>query len=263
MSIHLNYTEKGTGIPFIFQHGLGANLSQPQKLLATIGSIKLISIDCPGHGSSPLPDHIDPSFDYYANQVVGLMENLNIRKAIFGGISMGSGIALNIALKFPDKALALVLVRPAWLDQGTPDNLAILLEIANLIRQHDGEAIFVNSADFKRIEASLLNAAQSLLGPFDTSQREELPRVLEKLVNDKPFNDIKDLKQIDRPCLVIGNNDDPLHPLEMAQKIHQHIRGSEIYNVISRYIDDTKHSDSIKQTVSNFITKHEKFLEKY
>ncbi|MEZ5040160.1 MAG: alpha/beta hydrolase [Saprospiraceae bacterium] len=254
MQFPFHYKSTGNGIPFHFQHGLGSNLQQPQALLAGLEKVQLISMDCPGHGEAPLIESTPPSFNHYADQLLALMDELKVEKAIFGGISMGAGISLNVALRYPERVKALVLIRPAWLDQGSPENLAILLEAAPFIGQKNGLATFEQRPNFKRIQQLLPNAAQSVLGVFAPTQRAEIPLVLENMIKDRPFSDLKALENIHHPCLIIGNEDDPLHPIDMAERIHQCISGSQCVNVISRYVDDAQHGAAVNQLVSKFIT---------
>ena len=254
MQDRFNYQSRGEGPAFHFQHGLGSNLNQPQALLQDLEGFRLISMDCPGHGEAPLAANTLPSFDYYADQLVHLMDQLNIEKGIFGGISMGAGISMNIALRYPDRVRALVLVRPAWLDQGTPANLRILLEAAQCIGRSKGREVFMERFDFQDIKAVLPNAANSVLGVFAETQRAEIPVVLRSMVKDCPFNDLTALSKIIAPCLVIGNEDDPLHPLDMAEIIHRVIPNSQFKKVISRYVDDAAHRDIVNQTVIKFIS---------
>jgi pimeloyl-ACP methyl ester carboxylesterase len=260
--LDISCVSKCEGIPFVFQHGLGSNLNQSQTLLENLGKVQLISMDMPGHGNAPLPHNTQPSFDIYADHVVTLMHKLKIKKAILGGISMGAGIALNIAVRFPDKISGLVLIRPAWLDQNRPENLEILIEAANYIRLKNGKEAFMQRPKFKSIQDDLPKAAQSVLGVFEQTQRDEIPIVLESMVQDRPFENLELLKHIVVPCLVVGNEDDPLHPFEMAREIHHRIQSSQLHKVISRYMDDARHQYSIKKLVTKFITDHEELLER-
>ncbi|MDA0194980.1 MAG: alpha/beta hydrolase [Bacteroidetes bacterium] len=253
MDPSINYVQKGKGIPFVFQHGLGANITQAKSLFAPLKNVTFISMDCPGHGASPISATFVPSFDYYANQLLSLLDYLKVKEAIFGGISMGAGIALNIALRFPERVNALVLVRPAWADKGKPENLAILLEVAKNMGKQNGVMVYKENPVFKHIEKTLPLAAQSLLGLFDPSQSPEFPRVLQKMVEDRPFEDIAQLQKINKPCLIIGNDHDPLHPFEMAEHIHQNIPESRLSKVASRYLDESEHAKSVNQLVSTFI----------
>ena len=247
------YRSTGDGLPFHFQHGLGANLEQPQGLLAGLDGVRLISLDCPGHGGANLPDAATPSFQFYAAQVIRLMDQLEIKKAVFGGISMGAGISTYIALHHPDRVRGLVLVRPAWLDQGNPENLQILVTAAEYIGKKYGLAKFQILPAFQAIQAAVPNAAKSVLGVFAESQRPEIPRVLTAMVQDRPFQQIQNLQNIQVPCLVIGNEDDPLHPLAMAEQMNHYLPNSRLEKVISRYINDAAHRQVVNQIVSKFI----------
>ncbi|NRB48395.1 MAG: alpha/beta hydrolase [Saprospiraceae bacterium] len=253
MQTQLVYQSSGEGSPFHFQHGLGSNLTQPQGLLANLEGVRLISMDCPGHGAAALPPDFTPSFAFYSQQVIQLMDQLQISEAIFGGISMGAGISTYIALHYPERVKALVLVRPAWLDQGTPENLKILLTASDYIDQAGNIEGFKQEPSFQTIHRTVPNAARSVLGVFAETQRAEISRVLRAMVKDQPFEDISRLQNIKSPTLIIGNEDDPLHPYRMAETMHQHLPNSKLEKVISRYIDDVEHRQTVVQIVSKFI----------
>lgn len=247
------YEKQGQGLDFIFQHGLGAKRAQPQGLLADLEGVQLISMDCPGHGEAPLPEGLAPSFNYYTERIKGLMDHLEIKRAIFGGISMGAGISTNMALRYPERVAALVLVRPAWLDMGNPDNLLILQEAARFIGQSGGRAQFEQRPDFQAVHQHLPKAALSIVGVFDPTQRKEIPLVLQSMIADRPFESMLDLETIDIPVLIIANEEDPLHPNAMAEQMHQRIRQSRLVKVVSRYIDDNGHREAVQKTVTKFI----------
>lgn len=253
MQTQLSFRSSGEGTPFHFQHGLGSNLAQPQGLLAELEGVQLISMDCPGHGSAPLEPSTLPSFAYYANQLIQLMDQLEISQAVFGGISMGAGISTYMAINHPERVRALVLVRPAWLDASSPDNLKILLTAADYIDAGKDVDGFRQEAKFQAIQQSIPNAAQSVLGVFADGQRGEISTVLRAMVEDRPFERIDLLHGINVPTLVIGNEDDPLHPYSMAEAMHEHIPNSHLEKVISRYIDDAQHRQIVHKTVSKFI----------
>lgn len=253
MSLPFHYATQGEGIPFIFQHGLSANLTQPQSLLSDLSGVKLISIDCPGHGEAPLPEGTMPSFDYYTDRIVAFMEMEQLDQVVMGGISMGAGISINMSLRYPDKVRALVLVRPAWLDEKNPENLMKLKNAGQWIGKENGQLEFEKDPQFLEIQTALPAAAQSILGIFAARQREEFPLVLRAMVGDRPFTDLSLLANIEVPCLIMGNEDDPLHPYEMAVQLHQHINDSELALIVSRYINNEQHKISVNQLISTFI----------
>jgi len=250
-TIHYKITYEG--LPFFFQHGLGANLAQAQGLLRGIPNIQLTTVDCPGHGDTPLRLVNTPSFDYYADEVIRLMNYLQIEKVIFGGISMGAGISINIALRYPQKVAGLVLVRPAWLNQGNPSNLQLLQLAAAFIGKKDGRAKFEANTDFQQIKCELGTAASSIMGVFGEMQQTAIPTVLENMVADAPFERMADLANITQPCLIIGNEDDPLHPFEMAEALHASIKGSILKKVTSRYVGNRLHKAEVHAEVIDFL----------
>lgn len=253
MEFPQHFQTSGEGVPFVFQHGLASHVAQPQALLGGLPHTKLISMDCPGHGQSSLDAEETLSFQRYTDQVIRLLDFLGIERAVWGGISMGSGIAINAALRFPERVQSLVLVRPAWLDSPSPPNLEILLTAADLIPEKEGLEQF-NNLDFMReLHQELPKAAQSILGVFAASQSAEMPRVLRSMIMDRPFGDLNEIQKIKVPCLLIANDDDPLHPFETAEKIGRAIEASELTKVTSRYVDGVKHQNEVRQLVEQFL----------
>lgn len=249
----LHVTKRGTGVPFLFQHGLGARLEQPQGLLSDVSGVELISMDCPGQGQSPLPSNKRPSFSWYTQLLYELSEKLEIENAIVGGISMGAGISIHFALHYPEKVKALVLVRPAWLDRPNPENLSILLTAAGYMGSPSGKNLFEQTDSFTQLAKELPSAAQSVMGVFGLGQQKEIPLVLRSMVGDAPFQEMDQLKKINVPCLIIGNDDDPLHPFSMAETLSTHLAESQLEKVVSRYIDNAQHKTTLTQIVSTFI----------
>ncbi|MEM6377941.1 MAG: alpha/beta hydrolase, partial [Bacteroidota bacterium] len=247
------YEVSGQGPSFCFQHGLSANIAQSKGTVGSLTDLHLVLADAPGHGSSPLASDQSASFDYYAKSWLDLMDQLQLQESIFGGISMGSGIAINLALRAPERIRALILIRPAWLDAGNPESLRMLTEAAPYLSQPDGRTKFEARADFQAFQQAVPKAADSLLGVFGNHQRPELAQVLYEMVADQPFSSMEDLGRINCPCLIIANDTDPLHPVFMAEAIHHKIPNSQYELVHSKYLDQTQHSKEVLQLVQNFI----------
>ena len=253
MRPNLNYYSTDGDSPFVFQHGLTADVAQVQRFFAEKHEWKIMSIDCPGHGKSPLTPGYKPSFKVYAEEVIRFLDSQVVERAVFGGISMGSGIALHIGLNFPDRVKGLVLVRPAWLDKSNPENLLILRRAADCMECENGKAMFCEDEEFKHIQATLPSAAQSILGVFAEHQQEVLPKVIHAMAADRPFESMSHLQEIEAPCLIIANDDDPLHPYSMAKKISECISHSILKKVTSRYIDNELHSQEVLAHISHFL----------
>lgn len=252
MNHHIHTIDFGTGEPLIFQHGLAAQAQQIQNLLVGIDR-RIITMDCPGHGHSTLEADTTPSFDWYTDVLMSQLDELNIKQAIFGGLSMGSGIALNAALRYPNLVTALILHRPAWLDKSFPENLMKLKDARVYMEMENGEQAFKKTKPFLSLQAKLPAAAKSVLGIFAPSQQPCLPRVIEAMVGDCPLSSLDQLSEITVPCLILGNENDPLHPFEMAEIIHERIQHSVLQKITSRYLQPEKHKDQVQTHIKEFI----------
>src|SRR5258706_562257 len=133
--LHFHYREEGAGLPFIFQHGLGANLTQSFSLFRPPNGLRLLAFDCRAHGAtSPLGEIEKLRIATFADDLRALVAHLNIAGVVVGGISMGAAVTLNFALRFPKQVRGLVLSRPAWTDRPNPWNVHIFTLISRLIR---------------------------------------------------------------------------------------------------------------------------------
>jgi pimeloyl-ACP methyl ester carboxylesterase len=100
----------------ILIHGLGATGT---SFLPTLWDLSLdhrvVAIDLPGFGETDKPLRaLRPAF--FARHLVGVMDRLGIARAHLVGNSMGGRVALEVALRSPDRVGRLVLLAPsmAW-----------------------------------------------------------------------------------------------------------------------------------------------------
>ena len=248
------YYTRGNGKPLIFLHGLGASISQVVKLLDGLSNTQLVSLDFPGHGKSAYPSSgIDPSFDFYTDELLRLMDHLSIEKADIGGISMGAGISLNFASRYPSRVKSLTLVRPAWLSESNPPNLKILITAAEYLPKEFGRNHFERLEAFLKIKSKLPAAAMSILGLFAATQQKSLHKVLWHMVNDYPEINLEVINSQHIRTCIIANQNDPLHPYEMADELASLINNSKLNKVTSRYKNDQNHRTEVRAIIKNFL----------
>src|SRR2546430_629337 len=82
----------------------GSHLDWPGSLRRIAGR-RVLTIDLPGHGRSPLPGR--QSVTAYAFDVIGLFDTLAIPAAVIVGHSLGGAIAQQLALFQPDRVAGL------------------------------------------------------------------------------------------------------------------------------------------------------------
>ena len=107
------YLEAGAGPPVILLHGLGAtNASMLPTLADMARDHRVIAPDLPGFGDSAKPIRSYHAA-YYAEWVLGLMDELGIERADLIGNSMGGRVAIEAGLVAPERFGRLALLAPS------------------------------------------------------------------------------------------------------------------------------------------------------
>ena len=230
--------------PLVFLHGLGSGKTQTTSVLTELSDHRLIAIDLPGHGGSMDFDPANFSFNYFADLVIELMDHLGIEKTNLGGLSMGSGISLNIALRYPERVKKLIILRPSWLDSPEPAHLSIAAKAA-----WKNEDTFSANPRFQTLLAENPPVAQSVLGLYQRSDN----RVLEKMWKDCPFSSLEELKNVSNLALVLDSPRDELHPAEVAEKIHNALPNSSLAHLPARYHEPAAYQTALNEHLNNFL----------
>jgi pimeloyl-ACP methyl ester carboxylesterase len=108
--LKLYYEIHGTGQPLVLLHGAFSAIgtSFGQMLPALAATRQVIAVDLQAHGHTADIDR-PLTLGYMAGDVTALLEHLGITKADFFGYSMGAGVALQVAMKYPDRVRKLVV----------------------------------------------------------------------------------------------------------------------------------------------------------
>lgn len=115
--VKIHYHEAGTGPVLIAIHGgapgafgwgnFGRNMEALSKHFRTI------IVDLPGYGQSDKPPIEGGQYGFYSRIFAAMMEALGIEKAHLMGLATGGGVAIKMALEWPDRVDRLVLVSAA------------------------------------------------------------------------------------------------------------------------------------------------------
>jgi pimeloyl-ACP methyl ester carboxylesterase len=116
-NMRLSTVEAGDGPPVLAIHGLGATKGSFLPTVAALSErFRVIALDLPGFGDSekPLGAAYDPRF--FASACADLLDALELKRAHLIGNSLGGRVALELALRQPDRIERLVLLAPslAW-----------------------------------------------------------------------------------------------------------------------------------------------------
>jgi pimeloyl-ACP methyl ester carboxylesterase len=105
----------GEGRDVLLLHGLGATKASFYDTAAALSrdGYRVHALDLPGFGSSSKPATAPYTARWFADTVLGVMDRLGIDRAHLVGNSMGGRVAIELALREPERVGALALLSPA------------------------------------------------------------------------------------------------------------------------------------------------------
>jgi pimeloyl-ACP methyl ester carboxylesterase len=258
--IRFHYRESGTGVPFVFQHGLGADASQTHELFQPPTGFRLLTFDCRAHGETrPVGPDEKISVEQFADDLGAFLDHLRIERAIIGGISMGAAIALCFTLEHPERVLGLVVSRPAWLDESRTDNMKVFSTLAEFIRKYgawEGAQRYQETDTFQSVLKISPDNANSLLSQFTHPRAEETVAKLERIPAYVPKHTRADWKRICVPTLVLANQQDEIHPFEFGKVFAQEIANAQFAEVAPKSVSKEQHGADVQRALSEFLLRN-------
>jgi pimeloyl-ACP methyl ester carboxylesterase len=189
----LHYQSHGTGTAFVMLHGSMQDKSYFDRQIEYFSNrFRVITIDSRGHGKSTFGEK-PLTIDVMANDIINVMEQLCIKKAILLGFSDGGNIALQLALKQPERLYALVVIGANF----HPDGLKPMMHMTANIFYHLSKLLaFIEF--FSKMSQKLF------------------------LIVKEPVIDAKQLRMIDVPTLLVAGQYDLIkesHTRKLAELI--------------------------------------------
>lgn len=107
--LNIHYDEQGEGSPLVLLHGGTGSLGNWYEHLPTFAEhFRVIMLDSRGHGQTRNPAS-ELGYDMMADDVAAFAKALDLSKPLILGYSDGGQIALELGMRHPDLAGALVL----------------------------------------------------------------------------------------------------------------------------------------------------------
>jgi pimeloyl-ACP methyl ester carboxylesterase len=230
-----HYLDVGSGFPVVFHRGPDGDADDLANEFVPPAGIRLLSLEDPGAlapvrvagraHARPVPfgGPCSTPFDRHGDDLVALLDHLRLPSAIVGGTSVGAAVALNVAVRYPERVAGLVLSRPAWLDGPLPDYVLDLFDrIAGLLRE-----------------------------PSPTELRR--PGSLPRLEQCAPLDPLPDLSSIRVPTLVLAHHQDPVHPFHYGMAHARAIPGARFDRLTPSGLDRRRQTDEIQHALTAFL----------
>ncbi|MBZ0300171.1 MAG: alpha/beta hydrolase [Anaerolineae bacterium] len=205
-------------LPVLLIHGAGGtHLDWPAEL-RRLPEANTLAPDLPGHGRSKGSGR--NSVGAYAADMVTLLDELHLPRAIILGFSMGAAVALLLALHHKARVAGLILIGA-------------------------GAQISVNPAILDGLQQDFQQTVRLLIDwQWSESVGEQVKRLsMRRLMDTDPavlLNDYRaadrfdvrdQLAQVQAPALVIGGTADRMIPFSQSTFLHEHLTGSRLVRI--------------------------------
>jgi pimeloyl-ACP methyl ester carboxylesterase len=236
------YLDIGQGQPVILIHGFGGSMWQWEHQQQPLSAeFRLITPDLIGSGLSTKPD-IEYRPEQMLEYFIGFMDALRIRQATLVGNSMGAGLAIGMALTYPDRVSQLVLI------DGLPANVRERLTSPSIKRALDtaapswlasfGNWLFGGVMIESILEEIVHDPALLTPAVIERSNRNrQRPGVIPPLMTVRDTLPLwesgfaKRIGEIRHPTLILWGEEDRVFPLPTGEDLQRTIKGSALVRI--------------------------------
>ncbi|MFX0059388.1 MAG: alpha/beta fold hydrolase [Candidatus Hodarchaeota archaeon] len=233
--ININYKILGSGDPFILIHGLSSSLNSwpPYSIRQFSKYFNIILFDNRGAGRTDAPDgNYDAKM--MADDTIGLMDALNIKKTYLLGFSMGGCIAQEIVLNYPNRVTKLIL-SSSWC--GPSHGIVTPIPKDNPFPKM---LPFMKEEKYEEVARILTNSL------FPEGYKTKNPDIIEKVVKNymaypptpkgfegqsayvKKFETYDKLSKIRIPTLILHGTEDKILPVQNAKIMAEEIPNADL-----------------------------------
>ena len=203
--LSLYYEIHGSGIPLIVLHGgLGSTEMFADMLPSLAKTRQVIAADLQAHGRTADIDR-PLSIEAMADDIAGLVRELRIERADVLGYSLGGGVALQMAIRHPDRVRRLVLISTPFARNGWfPEVLTAMSQM--------------RPASAELMKPSPIYRAYARSAP----RPQDWPVLVGKVGNltRKDYDWSKHVAVITSPTLIVFGDADAVRPEHMTEFFH-------------------------------------------
>jgi pimeloyl-ACP methyl ester carboxylesterase len=223
--------EAGAGVPVVLLHGLTATRRYVVMGSRNLerGGHRVVLYDARGHGrSEPASAY---GYDALAGDLLAVLDDRGIDRAVLAGASMGGHTAVRLALEHPERAAALVLITPAF-DPDDPERGLDRWDALSRGLRSGGVDGFLEAYGEPRVPDAFRETVKTVLRQRLSAH--EHPAAVADALREVPrshaFSSWDDLGRLDLPVTVVASRDeaDPEHPYATGERYAEAIPGARL-----------------------------------
>lgn len=255
-SIH--YLSEGSGPPLVLLHGLGNNSkSWIRQLEGLKQDYTVIAWDAPGYGKSSDPVPELQHFAQFADYLKRFLDGLQLEEVYLLGHSMGSAIAIDFAIRFPEKVTKLMIAAPtrgaAGLDE--EENLKKRKARHDLVENSPPEELAKQRTPAllaENVDPEILEYAQNIMAEVRPAGYKSVANSLYHL------NQMDDYAKVTVPTLVICGEEDRVTPVSESEIIVQKMKNGRLKTIANAgHLSYLERPEVFNEYILDFLTEGE------
>jgi pimeloyl-ACP methyl ester carboxylesterase len=235
--ISLSASDDGAGVPVVLLHGLTATrryVVMGSRTLERSGH-RVVAYDARGHGrSSPAPTATAYEYSDLADDLLGVLDELSIPRAVLAGASMGAHTLLALALSDPERVAGVVVITPGYdpASYADPARLAHWAALSDGLRSGGIEG-FLGAYDLGAVPDAYRDTVEKVI-----RQRLALHADLDALADalrvvpaSAPFGELDELGALAGVAATVvtsADGPDPEHPQALGEAYAAAIPGARL-----------------------------------
>jgi pimeloyl-ACP methyl ester carboxylesterase len=231
--VRLSGDDAGEGAAVVGLHGLTATrryVVMGSRWLERNGH-RVVLYDARGHGrSAPAPAPGAYGYDDLADDLLAVLDDRGIDRAVLAGASMGAHTLTRFALEHPERAAGLVIATPAF-DPDARPSYDHWDGLSRGLREGGVEGFVAAYGDPpvpERFKETVVRVLHQRLSAHEHPGA--VADALAAVPRSRPFEAWDDLAAITVPVVVVASRDeaDPEHPLAVGRRWADAIPGAEL-----------------------------------
>lgn len=257
--IETNYHDMGQGEPVLLIHGSGPGVSAwanwRLNIPALAEKLRVLALDMVGFGFTERPAGIQYNMDTWIKHAIDFLDALGIEKTHVVGNSFGGGLALALAVRYPNRVNKIVLMGSAGVHFELTEALDAVWgytpSIENMKKMLDyfayDRSLVSDELAELRYKASIRPGVQEAYSAMFPAPRQ---RWIEALASKE-----EDIKKIPHESLIIHGREDRVLPYTNALKLFELIDRAQLH-MFGRcgHWTQIEHAKTFNWLVSNFLS---------
>ncbi|WP_158850933.1 alpha/beta fold hydrolase [Saccharothrix deserti] len=226
--IDIAYDDKGAGLPVLLVHGHPFDRSMWRPQVEQLSSrYRTIAPDLRGYGETTVVPGKTP-LNVFADDLIGLLDRLDLDRAVLCGLSMGGQIVMELHRTHPERVHALILA-DTFPEAETPAGREARHAAAERALR-EGMGPYADEVLDKMIAPRNVQALPAVAAHVLRMMRGTSPEGAAAALRGRAERPdyLDSLSRTTVPALVVVGEDDEYTPVDVARRMHSTIPGSTL-----------------------------------